>query len=295
MAAPDVDMVESRFREVQDYICDFLKKEAGGQRLFVDPWDYHKGKGGGRTCVFEAGRGYEQRDPATGEYTLHVTTHPLPLWEKGACNFSGIEGDSMPPTAVEALKIPAHTSFRATGVSLIIHPSNPWVPTVHLNIRFFACGDMWWFGGGIDITEYYPRLQQVVAFHETLRALCRRHNMDYDEMKKRCDEYFFLSHRSETRGVGGIFYDRINDDFERNMAFTIELGRSFVELYSIFTKNKHFSFTKAMREFQLYRRGRYVEFNLITDRGTRWVTKDGGTRACTVGLSSDIEERGGGT
>jgi len=145
-----------------------------------------------------------------------------------------------------------------------------------MNVRFFICGDRWWFGGGVDLTPYYPILSQVLEFHRILRDVCERHKVSYDELKQRCDEYFLLPHRAETRGIGGLFYDSMHDDFETAKAFTLELGFTFIKLYGLFVDNGRMAFTQAQREFQLYRRGRYVEFNLIYDRGTKFGLMSGG-------------------
>eukprot|EP00730_Choanoeca_flexa_P012510 TRINITY_DN4343_c0_g1_i1.p1 TRINITY_DN4343_c0_g1~~TRINITY_DN4343_c0_g1_i1.p1 ORF type:complete len:387 (+),score=85.87 TRINITY_DN4343_c0_g1_i1:138-1298(+) len=288
MSAPtpaQVDEVEQDFMRVQDAICDFLSN-AGQQEFEEDKWDYHKGKGGGRTRVLEATRRHYNKD---GSWSLQTIQNPLPVWEKGAVNFSGIHGESMPESATKALKIPENQPYRATGVSLIIHPSNPWIPTIHMNIRFFICGDRWWFGGGVDLTPYYPILAQVREFHQTLKDLCVRHKVDYDKLKARCDEYFYLPHREETRGIGGLFYDSHNHDFEAVKAFTLELGYTFIKLYSKFVDNGRMTFTQAQREFQLYRRGRYVEFNLIYDRGTKFgLMSNGRIESILVSLPATV-------
>lgn len=220
---------------------------------------------------------------------LGPVLHPLPTWEKGAVNWSGIQGASLPESAAAQLKIPPNTPYRATGVSLIMHPSNPHVPTVHMNVRFFCCGDRWWFGGGIDATPYYPNVQQVVEFHTVLRDCCQRHSRDYDALKARCDQYFVLPHRNETRGVGGLFYDSIHDDYEKCKAFTFDLGRTFVKSYAVFFSNMHLPFTRLQREFCLYRRGRYVEFNLLFDRGTKFGISSGGrSESILVSLPAEV-------
>lgn len=258
--------IESQFKSLQDEICDFLSR-SGRQAYQESFYAFEKGSGGGRTRVFAAAPG------------------GAALYEKGACNFSGIGGPAMPKSATSSLNIPADTPYRATGISLILHPCNPWMPTVHMNIRFFACGERWWFGGGMDVTPYYPRLNQVVQFHEIMQAVCTRHNMNYQELKEECDKYFFLPHRGETRGVGGLFFENLNNDFERNLAFTLDVGRTFIKAYSVFLENQYFPFSQKMRQFQLYRRGRYAEFNLIYDRGTKFGLSSGGrTESILVSL-----------
>jgi coproporphyrinogen III oxidase len=158
-----------------------------------------------------------------------------------------------------------------------------------MNVRFFSCGDRWWFGGGVDLTPYYPILRQVQAFHRLLRDLCEAHNRSYDDMKRKCDEYFYLPHRRETRGIGGIFYDAVSDDFEGAKAFCIALGDLFIQLYGLFVNNAKMSFTQQQREFQLYRRGRYVEFNLLYDRGTKFgLASNGRIESILVSLPATV-------
>lgn len=279
----DVDSIEDDMKRLQDYICTFLQDAAAGQRMDETLWTYEKGTGGGRSRVFET----ERR--SGGDQVLHAEVHPLPIWEKGGCNFSGIKGFSLPDSAVKAFNVEPNTPYRATGVSLIIHPSNPMVPTIHMNVRFFCCGDRWWFGGGVDVTPHYPILNQAILFHQKLREVCERHKFDYEKLKTTCDEYFYLPHRKETRGIGGLFYDSISDDFAAARAFTFDLGRLFVELYSIFIPNLKLPFTAAQRQFMLYRRGRYVEFNLLYDRGTKFgLTSGGRIESILVSLPSTV-------
>jgi coproporphyrinogen III oxidase len=250
----NVETIEARFREVQDAICNFLSEE-DGQRCREDRWDYDKGEGGGVTRVWE-----------------HAT-----LLEKGGVNFSGIRGASLPPSAATAFKIPEGTPFTATGVSLVIHPWSPLIPTIHMNIRYFEAGDLWWFGGGIDLTPYYPVRAEVIEFHEALKAICDESGEDYTTHKKTCDDYFYLKHRGEMRGVGGIFFDHLNADKQRNLDFAVNLGLAFPNLYRPFIEaHRNDGYSDAQREFQLYRRGRYVEFNLVYDRGTLFGLQSGG-------------------
>ncbi len=243
---PSADDIQKGFKEVQDLICDFLAAE-DGRRAHEDRWDYGKGSGGGVTRVWE-----------------HAN-----LIEKGGVNFSAIRGASMPAAATTQFQIPPDTPFLATGVSLVIHPWNPHIPTIHMNIRYFEAGDVWWFGGGIDVTPYYPVLGQVVEYHRALKSIGDESGYPYAEHKKNCDEYFFLTHRGETRGIGGTFYDHLRDDKTKALNYCLALGRAFPNLYRPFIEaNRDTKYTDAQREFQLYRRGRYVEFNLIYDRGT---------------------------
>ncbi|MCH7958790.1 MAG: oxygen-dependent coproporphyrinogen oxidase [Candidatus Hydrogenedentes bacterium] len=242
----DADAIQKGFREVQTHITDFLV-EADGQPFREDKWDYDKGPGGGITRVWE-----------------HST-----LLEKGGVNFSAIHGASLPASAATQFKIPEGTPFLATGVSMVLHPWNPHIPTVHMNIRYFEAGERWWFGGGIDMTPYYPVKAQVIEYHQALKAICDESGEPYALHKKQCDEYFFLTHRDEMRGVGGTFFDHLQDDKEKHYAYCKNLGLAFPNLYRPFVEaNRDRRHTDAEREFQLYRRGRYVEFNLVYDRGT---------------------------
>lgn len=243
---PDAVQIQEGFKEVQDGICDFLTEE-DGQKYSEDNWDYDKGDGGGRTRVWEHSN----------------------LLEKGGVNFSGIRGTSLPAAAATQIQVPDGTPFLATGVSLVLHPWNPHVPTIHMNIRYFEADEVWWFGGGIDVTPYYPVLDQVVEFHQALKAICDESGYSYAEHKKNCDEYFYLPHRGEARGVGGTFYDHLQDDKEKAFNYCLALGHAFPNLYRPFVEaNRDEEYTKDQRDFQLYRRGRYVEFNLVYDRGT---------------------------
>ena len=286
-----IDALEIEFRAVQDHITSFLSAFSG--QVFEETnWDYDKGKGGGRTRVLEVDRRRYTTDRKGQSEPWHLKQEKTPrsFFEKGACNFSGIHGSNMPKSAVSALNIPENTPYRATGVSLIFHPSNPYVPTIHLNVRFFACGEKWWFGGGVDVTPTYPMLDQAIAFHRDLKQLSDAHDVPYAEWKKWCDEYFYIPHRNETRGIGGIFYDHFQGkSFEHARSFTMALGRTFNDLYSIFLPNGNITFTFAQREFQLYRRGRYVEFNLCYDRGTKFgLASNGRAESILVSLPSTV-------
>lgn len=260
------DEIQAGFREVQDHICNFLSAQ-DGVRYTEDRWDYAKGTGGGVTRVWE-----------------RATTI-----EKGGVNFSGIHGASLPESAATQFKLPDGTPFFATGVSLVIHPWNPHIPTIHMNIRYFEAGDLWWFGGGIDVTPYYAVRDQVIAFHKAVRKVCEESGEDYAIHKKACDEYFFLKHRGETRGIGGIFYDHLNTSKEKNFDFCVRLGKAFTDLYRPFIEaNRGRKHTAEQREFQLYRRGRYVEFNLVYDRGTLFgLQSQGRTESILMSLPAE--------
>jgi coproporphyrinogen III oxidase len=246
------DAVTQAFRAVQDHICGFLSGEDRPYR--EDAWNYASGSGGGITRVWEEG----------------------PLLEKGGVGFSAIEGTSLPPSAATQFKIPPGTPFYASGVSLVMHPRNPHVPTVHMNIRYFEAGDVWWFGGGIDLTPYYPTEAGVVGFHRALRDLCVSHGRGHAAYKEACDAYFFLKHRGEARGVGGLFFDHLREDRDKDLAFTVALGRAFPDLYRPFLAARNRPVSEKERDFQLYRRSRYVEFNLLWDRGTLFGLQSGG-------------------
>ncbi len=247
------DRVAQRFREVQDRICAFLNSENGSDYR-EDRWSYDRGDGGGRTRIWGGGV----------------------LLEKGGVNFSALQGGALPASAAQALHIPAGAPYYATGVSLVLHPLNPHVPTVHLNVRYFETEGMSWFGGGVDLTPYYPEKKLVVDFHRRLERFCNDAGRDYRALKQACDEYFYLQHRREARGVGGLFFDHLQDDPETDLKFVEELGNLFPDLYRPFAALRGRHFSAAQRDFQLYRRSRYVEFNLIYDRGTLFGLQSGG-------------------
>jgi len=189
----------------------------------------------------------------------------------------------MPPSATKNRPDLAGCGFEAVGVSLVIHPQNPYIPTTHANFRFFRAGDadkaVWWFGGGFDLTPYYPFEEDVVHWHEVAKAACDPFGDDvYSKFKKWCDDYFYLKHRDETRGVGGLFFDDVNEGgFDRSFEFLQSVGDSFLPAYRpIVKKRKDHRYGESQREFQLYRRGRYVEFNLLFDRGTVFGIQSGG-------------------
>jgi len=236
---------EGFFKGLQDRICNGLE-EVDGTTFREDLWS-RDGGGGGRTRVMEEGG----------------------IFEKAGVNFSSVSGN-LP--AEFAAKIPRGngTDFFATGVSLVLHPRSPMVPTVHANFRYLEKGDAAWFGGGADLTPYYPNVEDAVHFHQTLKNACDHHDAEhYSKFKKWCDEYFFLKHRNETRGIGGLFFDYLEGDREKNFAFVSELGDAFLPAYlPILLRRRDESYTDHQRQYQLYRRGRYVEFNLLYDRGT---------------------------
>lgn len=245
---PNAETIQQGFKNVQDDICEFLN-EHNGRSYAEDLWEYEKGNGGGRTRVWEG--------------------QPGDLIEKGGVNFSAIRGSSLPQSAATQFQIPEGTEFLATGVSLVIHPWSPHVPTIHANIRYFEAGDVAWFGGGIDLTPCYPVKDQIIKFHTRLKEVCDTSGHDYATDKKVCDEYFYLPHRDEMRGVSGIFFDHLREDLDKHLQYALNLGYAFRDLYGPFIEaNRDKAYTDEQRDFLLYRRGRYVEFNLVYDRGT---------------------------
>ncbi len=238
------DLITQSFRDIQNHICAGLT-EVSGQACHEDNWKYTDGDGGGRTRIF------------SGD-TI----------EKGGVNFSALNG-TLSEKMASKLK-GGGRDFFATGVSLVIHPQNPFVPTVHMNIRYIERGGKGWFGGGIDLTPYYPNTTNIIDFHKSLKNICDNHAIaDYSKFKEECDNYFYIKHRNEARGVGGIFFDYLSKNSEQTFDFVKDVGLGFNHTYlPILTENKDKQFTEKQREFQLYRRGRYVEFNLVYDRGT---------------------------
>ncbi len=211
------------------------------------------------------------------------------FFERGGCSFSHVRGPHLPPSATAARPELAGRAFEAMGVSLVLHPHNPYCPTVHLNVRFFlaTCADeapVWWFGGGIDLTPYYPFTEDIVHFHRTCREAVLAGGGDealYWAWKDWCDRYFYLKHRNEPRGVGGVFFDDLGADgntpFERAEALTFAVGERFLDAYlPIVERRRHLPYGERERAFQSYRRGRYVEFNLVWDRGTLFGLQTGG-------------------
>jgi len=257
---PDIQTVKNYLLSLQEGICAALSEE-DGRPFREDSWE-RPGGGGGRSRVLEEGN----------------------VFEKAGVNFSHVFGDGLPPSATAQRPELAGRSFQAMGVSLVIHPRNPYVPTSHANVRFFiaeksGADPVWWFGGGFDLTPYYGNREDVRHWHKTSKAACDPFGDDvYPRFKKWCDEYFHLKHRNEPRGVGGLFFDDLNEwGFERSFAFMQSVGDHFVPAYlPIIKKRKDTPFGDREREFQLYRRGRYVEFNLVYDRGTIFGLQTGG-------------------
>jgi len=261
MSAPNIENVIYFLTSLQDAICSVLSTEDGEAKFEEDRWERPAG-GGGRTRVLRNGAVFEQ----------------------AGVNFSHVHGDKLPPSATAARPEIAGWSFEAVGVSLVIHPHNPYIPTTHMNVRFFIASTpgkdpVWWFGGGFDLTPYYGFEEDCVHWHTTSRKACEPAGSDvYARLKKWCDEYFYLKHRSEPRGIGGLFFDDWSEpDFDKAFEFMQSVGNHFLEAYlPIVKRRKNTPFTEQERQFQLYRRGRYVEFNLVYDRGTLFGLQSGG-------------------
>lgn len=252
---PDLNAIRSYLFALQDNICAALAREDGG-RFQEDHWTRSEG-GGGRSRVL--GNGV--------------------VFEKAGVGFSHVAGTALPPSATAARPELAGKPYHALGVSLVIHPRNPHVPTSHANVRFFQAGDVWWFGGGFDLTPYYGLEEDAIHWHQTARAACAPFGADlYLRFKKWCDEYFYLKHRGEPRGIGGLFFDDFNEfGFEQSFAFMRSVGDAFLPAYlPIVQRRKQIPHGQRERDFQLYRRGRYVEFNLVYDRGTLFGLQSGG-------------------
>ena len=261
MSQIDIEQVKNYLLSLQEDICRQLEEEDGEGEFIRDEWQREAG-GGGISRVLEGGK----------------------VIEKGGVNFSHVFGGELPPSASAHRPELAGRSFQAMGVSLVIHPKNPYVPTSHMNVRLFVAekeGEepVWWFGGGYDLTPYYGFEEDCVAWHKTAKAACEPFGADiYPRFKKWCDEYFFLKHRNEARGVGGLFFDDFNElGFEQSLAFLKSVGDSYIRAYRpILAQRKDSPYGEREREFQLIRRGRYVEFNLVFDRGTLFGLQSGG-------------------
>ena len=256
-----IAQVKAFLLKLQDNICQTLELSDGKARFVEDEWEREQG-GGGRTRVLTNGAVIEQ----------------------GGVNFSHVFGDQMPASATAARPELAGRRFQAMGVSLVIHPHNPYIPTSHANVRFFIAekegeAPIWWFGGGFDLTPFFPFKEDVVHWHKVAYDLCLPFGEDvYPKYKKWCDDYFYLKHRNETRGVGGLFFDDLNTpDFETAFGFMQAVGNGYLDAYvPIIEKRKNTEYGNMERDFQLYRRGRYVEFNLVYDRGTLFGLQTGG-------------------
>ena len=263
MIEPNINAIQDYLLNLQEHICQQLEVLDTKESFIEDVWERTDGlAGGGRTRVLNDGD----------------------IIEQGGVNFSHVRGTSMPASATANRPDLAGRSFEAIGVSLVIHPRNPYAPTCHANVRFFIAekeGEepIWWFGGGYDLTPYYGFQEDVIHWHQTAKKACDPFGLStYQKYKKWCDEYFYLKHRDETRGVGGLFFDDLNEGgFEQCFNFLQSIGNSFLKAYlPILERRKDTPFGERERDFQLYRRGRYVEFNLVYDRGTLFGLQSGG-------------------
>ncbi len=260
-------------KTLQDRICQGLEAVDGKAKFQEDNWQRTEGGGGRTRVIYDGG-----------------------VFEQGGVNFSEVWGETLPPSILIQRPEAAGHDFYATGTSMVLHPKNPYVPTVHLNYRYFEAGPVWWFGGGADLTPYYAFEEDAIHFHTTLKQACDRHNSEYYPIFKRwCDEYFYLKHRQEARGIGGIFFDyqddrgilysgsnqdglanqysqkvgNVSHNWEDLFNFAKSCGDAFLPSYiPIVERRKNMEYGERERNFQLYRRGRYVEFNLVYDRGT---------------------------
>ena len=261
MSEISIEAVAGYLRDLQDRICGELERQDGGARFAEDPWE-RPGGGGGRSRVMVDGAVFEQ----------------------AGVGFSQVSGGELPASATAARPELAGRSFQAMGVSLVLHPANPYLPTSHANVRFFlaekpGADPVWWFGGGFDLTPYYGFEDDCRHWHHTARAACEGFGEDvYPRYKRWCDEYFYLRHRQEPRGIGGLFFDDLNEwGFERCFGFMRSVGDHYLPAYlPIVERRRNLQWGERERDFQLYRRGRYVEFNLVYDRGTLFGLQSGG-------------------
>ena len=261
MAEIDIQVVADFMKQLQDKICAELEAADGQARFVEDSWTKPSG-GGGRSRVMTDGA----------------------VFEKGGVNFSHVQGDNMPASATAHRPELAGRSYQAVGVSLVMHPHNPFVPTSHANVRFFIAekeGEepIWWFGGGFDLTPCYGFEQDCVDWHRTSKAICDRFDPSYyDNFKAWCDRYFYLKHRDEPRGVGGLFFDDLNQaGFADSFGFVQAVGEGYLDAYlPIVKRRQDHPYNDDHKAFQRYRRGRYVEFNLVFDRGTLFGLQSGG-------------------
>ncbi|MCC7414116.1 MAG: oxygen-dependent coproporphyrinogen oxidase [Gammaproteobacteria bacterium] len=258
---PDISAVRGYLLELQERICTAFAALDGRESFGDDHWE-RPGGGGGRTRVLAGGAVFEQ----------------------AGVGFSHVHGASLPPAATAARPELAGCGFQALGVSLVIHPRNPYVPASHMNVRLFVAEKdgarlAWWFGGGFDLTPFYPFEDDVRAWHRVARDACAGFGADvYPRYKQWCDEYFYLRHRDECRGVGGLFFDDLNEwGFARCFEFQRAVGDAYLRAYlPIVERRRDREYGERERDFQLYRRGRYVEFNLVYDRGTLFGLQSGG-------------------
>jgi coproporphyrinogen III oxidase len=272
---PDTQSVRAYLLGLQDRITRQFE-QLDGKTFSRDAWAKPSGAplgGDGITCILEDGA----------------------LLERGGVGFSHVTGQQLPPSATANRPELAGTSFEATGLSLVFHPRNPYVPTVHMNVRCFIAGDVFWFGGGMDLTPYYGFEEDARHFHATCKAALDPFGAElHPRFKTWCDEYFFIKHRNEPRGIGGIFFDDFSAlGFERSFALLRAVGDAFLDAYvSIVERRRAADYTERERAFQAYRRGRYVEFNLVYDRGTLFGLQSGGrAESILMSLPPKVEWR----
>ena len=271
-----IEQVQNYLLNLQETICSEVELLDGFASFHKDSWTKQNDRGSGITRVISNGK----------------------VFEKGGVNFSVVRGDSLPVPATALRPELEASKYTAMGVSLVLHPLNPYVPTSHANVRFFIAEKsgqkpVWWFGGGFDLTPFYGFEEDAVHWHKTAKKACQPLGEDvYRKYKKWCDEYFYLQHRNEPRGVGGIFFDDLNDDdFDRCFAFMKSVGDHYTEAYlPIVDRRKDTQYGERERNFQLHRRGRYVEFNLIYDRGTVFGLQSGGrTESILMSLPPEVK------
>jgi len=271
-----IEQVKKYLVHLQESICSDLESLDGGAVFEKDHWTKKDGNGSGITSVICDGN----------------------IFEKGGVNFSIVEGNKMPKSASTLRPELEGRKYTALGVSLVLHPENPYIPTAHSNVRFFVAEEsgkepIWWFGGGFDLTPFYGFDEDAVHWHTTAKKACLPFGEKvYSKYKKWCDDYFYLEHRDEQRGIGGLFFDDINEGgFDRCFEFMKSVGDHFSEAYlPIVIKRKDTPYGKKERNFQLYRRGRYVEFNLIYDRGTLFGLQSGGrTESILMSMPPEVK------
>ncbi|MBT8117046.1 MAG: oxygen-dependent coproporphyrinogen oxidase [Gammaproteobacteria bacterium] len=277
MGQKEIELVSDYLLTLQDIICEAIQATDGSGKFREDEWPRAEG-GGGRSRVLEGGA----------------------VFEKAGINFSHVFGSELPPSATAARPELAGRNFQAMGVSLVIHPHNPYIPTTHANVRFFIAekkdaDPVWWFGGGFDLTPYYGFREDAVHWHTLAREACTPFGDEvYSNYKKWCDDYFFLKHRDEPRGIGGLFFDDLNArSFEHSCSLMMSVGNHFLPAYlPIVERRRDMAYGEREKDFQRYRRGRYVEFNLVYDRGTLFGLQSGGrTEAILMSLPPEVTWR----